>query len=166
MRGEKINATGMTGLVSEERTKSQWGQWRRERSAHVPKWWLQKMHAGGMVIYLCLSSFECERVPFICEGSSLLTRSSPGRCQGLSALELWASRAVGWRWRTTGRMRWWERTGDRDHVSMEPERKERKHAVSEWIRIWDKWNGVHHSQVTRLFWKSLFKVFFFETWIN
>lgn len=36
-RGE-INATGMIGFVSEGRTKSQWGQWRRERSARVLRW--------------------------------------------------------------------------------------------------------------------------------
>lgn len=61
MIGEKINATGMTGFVREERTRSQWGQWRREKSAYMLKCPVHKcMREAGRIfvfklMHLCVS---------------------------------------------------------------------------------------------------------------
>lgn len=59
-RGE-INATGMIGLVSEGRTKSQWGQWRRERSALVLRWRMRSctLQAAQIFVYelVCASGY-------------------------------------------------------------------------------------------------------------
>lgn len=56
MIGEKINETGMTGFVNEKRTRSQWGQWRREKSVYMLKCQVYKCMP---VVYLCLRSCIC-----------------------------------------------------------------------------------------------------------
>lgn len=58
----EINATGTTGLVNVERTQSQWGQCKREKSARVLKCQVHKcnVRAAGHIL-LCLRSCTCTR---------------------------------------------------------------------------------------------------------
>lgn len=148
MIGEKINATGMTGFVSEERTKSQWGQWRREKSANKKIKKCTCLSDGcinaclRMAIYLCLSSFVCERVhsslrdippPRLAQAERwdrdsvvtvVLTKSlkrsfSPLRestmSSGIMLMYHGMDEMAGTHWRP--------------HANMEPQRRRRKHTV-------------------------------------
>lgn len=105
MMGEKINATGLTGFVSEERTRSQWGQWRREKSVYMLKCRVHKcMRETGRIfvmklMHLCVSGS-------IWGGSVKWLVVSPCRWQGLLALAQTGRWSVEWWWCTRVWMRW------------------------------------------------------------
>lgn len=106
MIGKKINATGMTGFVNEERTRSQWGQWRRETNkCHERK----SMHEPGHIFMLKLLRL-CERkhaaYKYYYLSSSAWLAVSPCHCWDLSALSLKEWRSAGWWWCTMVWMRW------------------------------------------------------------
>lgn len=126
MIGGKINATGMTGFVNEKRTRSQWGQWRRERrrerergvrtclSARCVNASIRR--AACLRLSVCVFAFsstpslrDTKPLPSLSslrEGASEAERNSPGRWPGLSAPSQTGRRAGGWWWCTTVLTRW------------------------------------------------------------
>lgn len=103
MMGEKINATGLTGSVSEERTMSQWGQWRREKSVHMLKCQVHKcMRETGRIFVMKLMSGSISGGG----GSMEWLVVSPCRWQGLLALAQKGRWSVVWWWCTRVWMRW------------------------------------------------------------
>lgn len=157
MIGEKINATGMTGFVNEERTRSQWGRWRREKSAYMLKCQVNKcMREVGRIFVLKHVSM-CIQLP-VTSGIEIAFpglpqaewRSmrgwlvvSPCRWWGLSALSQREQWAVGWWWCTREWTRWqgctgmqmqvWIHTQGREtesHILYEPYTHTQKHSAS------------------------------------
>ncbi len=127
MMGEKINATGMTGFVSEERTRSQWGRRRREKSAYMLKCQVHRCMREARRIFvfklmhLCVSRCiqSLRDIPpsqtlqgWEKGGAMGRLAVSPCRWQGLSALSQRVRWTAGWWWCTRVWMRWQGRTGN------------------------------------------------------
>lgn len=97
MIGEKINATGMTGFVNEERTRSQWGQWRRER-VHTCLSARCINASVRSVVYLCLSAYIWVRAFAFsqqpCQGLRLPFPDSPRLSEGARGSDWWSHHVV------------------------------------------------------------------------